>query len=78
MPRLMSRATAVAALALVGGACSDAGPSNLNQLSFNSATRSAPTAVKGAAFGSIGTPETFTDGSNTLAIDQVRAGASRD
>jgi len=72
MPRLMSRATAVAVLALVGGACSDAGPSNLNQLSFNSATQSAPAAVRGAAFGSVGTPETFTDGSNTLVIDQVQ------
>src|SRR6476620_4559489 len=72
MPRLMSRATAVAVLALVGGACSDAGPSNLNQLSFNSATQSAPAAVRGAAFGRVGTPETFTDGSNTLVIDQVQ------
>ena len=71
MPRLMSRATAVAALALVGGACSDAGPSNMAQVSFNLATQPAPAAVKGVAFADVGTPETFTDGSNTLVINQV-------
>ena len=69
MPRL-TRAVAVAALALIGGACSDAGP-NTSQLSFNSATKPGPAAVKGAAFGIIGTPETYTDGSNTLVIDKV-------
>ena len=71
MPRLMSRATAVAALALVGGACSDAGPSNMAQVSFNLATQPVPAAVKGVAFADVGTPETFTDGSNTLVINQV-------
>ena len=71
MPRPMSRATAVAVLALVGGACSDAGPSNMAQVSFNLATQPAPAAVKGVAFADVGTPETFTDGSNTLVVNQV-------
>ena len=71
MPRLMSRATAVAVLALVSGACSDAGPSNMAQVSFNLATQPAPAAMKGAAFADVGAPETFTDGSNTLVINQV-------
>jgi len=71
MPRLMSRAIAVAVLALVGGACSDAGPSNMAQVSFNLATQPAPAAMKGVAFADVGAPETFTDGSNTLVINQV-------
>ena len=71
MRRLTSRAASLSLLAIVAGACSDAGPSNLNQLSFNSATRTAPAAITGASLGMIGTPETFTDGTNTLAIDKV-------
>jgi hypothetical protein len=43
----------------------------MSQLSFNSATKPGPAAVKGAAFGILGTPETYTDGSNTLVIDKV-------
>lgn len=61
----------LAMLALVGSGCSDAGPSNLNQLSFNLATQPAPVAVKGASLGIIGSPETFTDGTNTLIISKV-------
>ncbi|MGZ8391722.1 MAG: hypothetical protein ACXWWK_02660 [Gemmatimonadales bacterium] len=71
MSRLTSRAASLSLLAIVAGACSDAGPSNLNQLSFNSATRTAPAAIAGASLGMVGTPETFTDGTNTLAIDKV-------
>jgi hypothetical protein len=72
MPRLTSRTASLAVIALLGGACSDAGP-NQSQLSFNLATQtSAPAAMKGTAFGSIGTPETFTDGTNTLVINQVQ------
>ena len=71
MSRLMSRGVSLAALALVAGACSDAGP-NQSQLSFNLATQpTVAAATNGAALGSIGTPETFTDGSNTLVINQV-------
>jgi hypothetical protein len=70
MPRLFSRATALAALALLGGACSDAGPST-GQLTFNSATQVGAAAIQGGAFDIIGTPETYTDGSNTLVIDKV-------
>jgi hypothetical protein len=58
-------------------------------LSFNLATQpTVAAATKGAALGSIGTPETFTDGTNTLVINQVelvlrkielhRAGVSAD
>ena len=71
MYRLSIRAGSLALLALVSGGCSDAGPSNLNQLSFNLATQPAPVAVRGASFGIIGTPETFTDGTNTLVIRKV-------
>jgi hypothetical protein len=60
-------------LALSVGACSDSGgPSNQGQLNFNLATRVAPVAAAGASLAVVGTPETFTDGSNTLVIDQVQ------
>jgi hypothetical protein len=60
-------------LALSLGACSDSGgPSNQGQLNFNLATRVAPVAAAGASLAVVGTPETFTDGSNTLVIDQVQ------
>src|SRR3954471_24785236 len=71
MPRMIGRGAAVAVLALVGGACSDAGPSNMAQVSFNLAIRPAPAAVKGVAFADLGPPEPFTDASNTLVINQV-------
>ena len=60
-------------LALSVGACSDSGgPSNQGQLNFNLATRVAPVAAAGASLAVVGSPETFTDGSNTLVIDQVQ------
>jgi hypothetical protein len=60
-------------LALSLGACSDSGgPSNQGQLNFNLATRVAPVAAAGASLAVVGSPETFTDGSNTLVIDQVQ------
>jgi len=71
MNRTALRAAAVMAAAAAIAACSDSGsPSNAAQVSFNLATRAAPAAVVSTAFA--GTPETYTDGSNTLVIDQVR------
>lgn len=73
MNRPMARTASLAVLALVGGACSDAGPSNQSQVSFNLATQAAPAAAtRGTALGIIGTPESFTDGTNTLVINQVQ------
>lgn len=71
MHRLSIRAGSLALLALAAGGCSDAGPSNLNQMSFNLATRPAPSAVRGASFAITNTPESFTDGTNTLLISKV-------
>jgi hypothetical protein len=71
MRRLSIRAGSLALLAVVAGGCSDAGPSALNQLSFNLATRPAPAAAGGASYGIIGTPETFSDGTNSLVINKV-------
>jgi hypothetical protein len=72
MSRLMTRGASLTALALIAGACSDTGAPNQSQLSFNLATQpTTAAATKGAALGSIGTPETFTDGTNTLVINQV-------
>ena len=63
-------ATALAAASM--GACSDSGsPSAGGQMNFNVATRAA-TAASALALATAGTPETFTDGSNTLIIDQVQ------
>jgi hypothetical protein len=60
-------------LALSAGACSDSGgPSNQGSLNFNLATRVAPIAAAGASLAVVGTPETFTDGTNTLVIDRVQ------
>lgn len=69
-------ATALAAASLA--ACGDsASPSSGGQMNFNVATRpAAPTAAVSAATSpslvTAGTPETFTDGTNTLIIDQVQ------
>jgi hypothetical protein len=38
---------------------------------FNLATQAAPAATRGTALGVVGTPETFTDGTNTLVISKV-------
>jgi hypothetical protein len=62
----------LAVLALVASACSDAGgPSTPGQLSFNLATHAAPSAPAGISASISGTPETFTDGTNTLVLTQV-------
>jgi hypothetical protein len=62
----------LAMLALVASACSDAGgPSTPGQLSFNLATHASASAPAGASASISGTPETFTDGSNTLVLSQV-------
>jgi hypothetical protein len=62
----------IAALALVG-ACSDSGgPSSQAQMNFNVATQAAPAASAGASLAVVGTPETFTDGTNTLIITGVQ------
>lgn len=71
----MRRTTFVAVSALAAGslaACSDSSsPSSGGQMNFNVATRSA-TAASSMALATTGTPETFTDGTNTLIIDQVQ------
>jgi hypothetical protein len=72
MRRLPTGVVVLPVLALLASGCSDAGPSNLTQLSFNLATKvSAPAASTGAAFAMVSTPETFTDGTNTLVINKV-------
>jgi hypothetical protein len=66
-------ALSLAVLALSVGACSDSGsPSNQSQLNFNLATRAAPIAAGRASLALVSTPETFTDGTNTLVINQVQ------
>jgi hypothetical protein len=68
----LGRVLPLAALTLTAGACGDSGgPSNQAQVSFNVATEAAPAAA-GGLFAVLGTPETFTDGTNTLVIDQVQ------
>ncbi len=71
----MRRTTFVAVSALAAAAlaaCSDSSsPSSGGQMNFNVATRSA-TAASSMALATTGTPETFTDGTNTLIIDQVQ------
>jgi len=53
-------------------ACSDSGsPSSGGQVNFSLATRSAA-AASSMALATAGTPETFTDGTNTLIVDQVQ------
>ena len=76
MRRSTFRTTVALATAASIAACSDAGgPSAGGQVNFNLATRpaGAPTAaVHAASFATLGTPETFTDGTNTLVIDRVQ------
>jgi len=73
MPRYtLGPVLSLAALAVAAGACSDSGgPSTQGQLSFNTATQAAPAASSGS-LALVGTPETFTDGANTLVIDEVQ------
>jgi hypothetical protein len=82
--RSRHRPASLAFLAILAGACSDAGPSSLSQMSFNVATHAA---TAGASL-ALSTPETFTDGTNTLVLTKVelvmreielhRAGATTD
>jgi hypothetical protein len=61
--------TRLTLVALVAGACSDAGgPSTPAQVGFNLASRAS---VTGVAANVGGAPETFTDGTNTLVLNQV-------
>jgi hypothetical protein len=70
------RTAAALATAASIAACSDSGsPSTSAQVNFNLATKvaTAPAAAAGSmSFATVGTPETFTDGTNTLVIDQVQ------
>lgn len=70
MRRAPLEVASLALLALPFLACSDGGPSNLSQLSFNLATRPA-IAAAGASLGVASTPETYTDGTNTLVVNKV-------
>jgi hypothetical protein len=75
MPRPVLPAVAMLAAvtlaAVTLAACGDAGsPSSDAQVNFSLATRPATSASMGIA--SVNTPETFTDGANTLVIDQVQ------
>src|SRR5205085_2360064 len=72
MRRLLS-AGSLPLIAVLAGACSDAGPSTMSQVGFNTATQSPPVAAStGAAFAVNGTPESFTDLSgNVLVINGV-------
>jgi hypothetical protein len=76
MHRATIRTYATLATAASIAACSDSGsPSTGGQVNFNLATKaaSAPAAAaRSMSFATVGTPETFTDGSNTLVIDQVQ------
>jgi hypothetical protein len=71
-PYTFGRLLPLAVLALTASACSDTGgPSTQGQLSFNTATQ-AGVAPSGGSLALVGTPETFTDGTNTLVIDGVQ------
>jgi hypothetical protein len=70
MRRLAAGSASLALLALAANACSDAGP-NTSQVSLNLATQAAPAATRGTALGVVSTPETFTDGTNTVVISKV-------
>lgn len=74
MRRTAMQTAAVLAAAAAMSACADSGsPSTDAQLNFNLATRAAAPAVASAmSLATAGTPETYTDGTNTLVIDQVQ------
>lgn len=76
MRRTVLRAAAVLAAATSMAACGDSGsPSTDSQVNFNIATRpaaSTATIAASMALSSAGTPETYTDGTNTLVIDRVQ------
>jgi hypothetical protein len=67
MHRTATRTAAALAIVASIAACSDSGsPSTSSQVNFNLATKA------GSALATVGTPETFTDGTNTLVIEQVQ------
>jgi hypothetical protein len=76
MRRTAIRTAAALATAASIAACSDSGgPSTAGQVNFNLATKAASTpsaAAQSLSLATVSTPETFTDGSNTLVIDQVQ------
>jgi hypothetical protein len=71
MTRLASGTILLSAVVVLAAGCSDAGsgPTTDHQINFNLAT-SATTAVA-ASTAATSAPETFTDGTNTLVLDQV-------
>ncbi len=74
MPRYATRAALLAAIAIIASGCSDAGnsPTTDPQVNFSLATRSAAAAPLAAAPSFVvAAPESFTDGTNTLVLDQV-------
>lgn len=73
MPRSAFACAALVAAATLS-ACSDSGsPSSQAQVNFSVATRPAAAGSTAAiAAATVGTPETFTDASNTLVINQVQ------
>lgn len=71
MSRSVSALVAVATAATLSACGSSSGPSSNAQVNFNVATRPATTAAA-VSLATIGTPESFTDGTNTLVIDQVQ------
>ena len=73
MPRYAIRPALLAATAFIASGCSNgSGPSTTPQVNFSLATRSgaAPALATAPSF-SAGTPESFSDGTNTLVLDQV-------
>jgi hypothetical protein len=74
MRRTALRTAAVLAAAATMSACGDSGsPSTDAQLNFSLATRAtAPAVASAMSLATAGTPETYTDGTNTLVIDQVQ------
>ena len=59
------------AMALLSAGCGDSGsPTSTPQVNFNLATHAAAAAAAGAAL-SVTAPESFTDGTNTLVLNQV-------
>jgi hypothetical protein len=72
MRRLLTYAGALSVTALLASGCSDTASSNSSQLSFSLASHSSVSAAAaGSAFATTSTPESFTDGSNTLVINKV-------
>lgn len=75
MTRIQLRTAAALILGASLAACSDAGsPSSNAQVNFNLATKAAtaPAAARSMSLATVGTPETFTDGTNALVINQVQ------